>query len=112
MTDSHDFPVDLPADPDGGEGALRWTAGILTIATLALALLNAEAIAGWTHDLPPSPGTARVMTAADAWHDATGRLGFGAAHAGLHQLWKRAQASRWPGDSCCAEPQPPVKPLS
>lgn len=96
MTEDHDFPVDLPADPDGGTGALRWTSGILIATTLALAVLNASAIASWSHDLPPSPGTAKVMAIADAWQDKTARLGFDRPHAKLHKVWKRAQSSQWP----------------
>ena len=97
MTDSHDFPVDLPADPDGGAGALRWTARILTLTTAALALLNAAAIADWTHELSPSPGTAKLMAAADAWQGATARFGFDQPHAKLHHAWKHAESTRWQG---------------
>ena len=93
MTDSHDFPVDLPGDLDCGEGALRWTARLLTVTTFALALLNADAIASWTNELPPSPTTARVMAVADSWNDATARLGLNRPHAELHRLWKRAQSA-------------------
>ncbi|MCW3848864.1 hypothetical protein OF829_16630 [Sphingomonas sp. LB-2] len=95
MTDGEDFPVELSADPDGGAGALRWTVLVLAITTLALALLNAEAIANWSHELSPSPGTAHVMAAADAWKDTTVRIGADTPHARLHRAWKRAEAMRW-----------------
>lgn len=99
MTDSHDFPVDLSPDPDGGAGALRWTSGVLALTTVALALLNAGAIAGWAEELRPSPTTAKVMAAADAWKGVTARLGLDTPHARLHHSWKRAEAMRWPTPS-------------
>lgn len=99
MTDSHDFPVDLAPDPDIGAGALRWTASVLAFVTLALALLNAGAIANWSHELAPSPATAKLMAAADAWQGATARFGLDTPHAALHQGWKHAQSARWPGRS-------------
>ena len=98
MTDNHDFPTDFAAGPAGEAGALRWTSAVLALTALALAVLNAGAIAGWAEDLPASPGTARVMAAADAWQTETAQLGLDAAHAGLHSGWKRAQAMPWPAD--------------
>ena len=98
MIDSHEFPTELPADPEGGAGALRWTAGVIALTAFALALFNAEVIADWTQDLSPGPRTARVMTAADGWKAATARLGLDAPHAGLHRVWKRAEALAWRGD--------------
>ena len=98
MNDDHDFPVELTPDPDGGAGALRWTAGVLALTALALAMLNAGSIANWSHELSPSPGTAKVMAAADAWQGATVRFGLDAPHAGMHRVWKRAESMRWPGE--------------
>lgn len=97
MTDSHDFPVDIAPVPGDEAGALRWTTVTLALCTLALALLNAGAISGWTQDLPPSPRTAKLMAAADAWHDLTAAAGLDQPHAKLHHVWTRAEAAPWPG---------------
>jgi hypothetical protein len=93
-----DFPTELPGEPEGGAGALRWTCGLLAITAIALALFNADAIAAWTEDLSPGPGTARIVTAAEAWQAATARLGLGAPHTSLHHVWKRAESMHWPGE--------------
>jgi len=92
---SHDFPAEFPADPASGADALRWTIRVLVPTALALALLNAAAIVNWTRELPVSPGTAKAMTAADAWSAATAELGLDAPRKALHRAWKRAAAMRW-----------------
>ena len=55
MADEDDFPVKLTPDSDGGASALRWTSGVLALTALALALLNAGAIANWSQELAPGP---------------------------------------------------------
>lgn len=95
MSDAHDFPARLPAGSDDSAGALRWTCGVLALSTLALALLNAQAIVNWTGELPATPGTARVMVAADAWKARTADLRLDVAQEGLRRAWKRAEAVRW-----------------
>lgn len=97
MIDSRDFPTELPGDPDGGAGALRWTSGVIALAAFALALLNPDAIAIWTQELTPGPRTAPLVAAADAWKAATNRIGLDAPHAGLHRAWRDGEAARWPG---------------
>ncbi|MBO9713296.1 hypothetical protein [Sphingomonas sp.] len=99
MIDAEDFPTELPADPDGGASAMRWTTGVIGLATAALALLNAGAIASWSEDLSPSPGTAKVMTAADGWQAAMTGLRLDAPHGELHRAWKQAESARWSGDA-------------
>ena len=42
---------------------------MIVLAALILALLNAHAIRGWSYQLPPSAASARIVTAAEAWHD-------------------------------------------
>jgi hypothetical protein len=98
MTSSPDFPAEFQADRDGGGEALRWTVGVIVPTAFALALLNAEAIASWTHDLPASPRTAKLMTAADAWHARTAALALHAPRNVLHRAWKRAEATGWPAE--------------
>ena len=95
MIESHEFPTEFPADPPGAD-ALRWTIGVLAPAALGLALLNAEAIASWTHELPASPRAATAMTVADAWQARTRALGLDAPRNAFQRTWKRAQAMRWP----------------
>jgi len=96
MTDTREFPAEFPADPERDAAALRWTIGVIGPSALALALLNAAAIADWTNGLPVAPSTAKVMTAAEAWNAGTGELGLDAPRAGLHRAWQRAQAMQWP----------------
>jgi hypothetical protein len=92
---SHDFPADFPGEPEGGADPLRWTIAILVLTALALAALNAEAIANWTEELPADPRTAEALAAADAWNARTTELGLDAPQKALHRAWKRAQAVRW-----------------
>lgn len=112
MANEDDFPVKLTSDADCGAGALRWTGGVLALTTLALALLNAGAIANWSQELAPGPHTAKIMAAAETWKNATVRLGLDRPHASLHGEWKRAQSTRWPGEpvSELAEASPPRPP--
>ena len=97
MSDAREFPTQLADDPDGGAGALGWTTGVIALTAAALALFNAGSIATWAEDLDPGPATIKVVTVADAWQDATARLGLGAAHADLHRAWTRAQSAHWSG---------------
>jgi hypothetical protein len=96
MTDSDNFPARFPAEPGIGAEPLRWTVGILAPTALALAMLNAEAIANWVAELPAEPGTAKALAAADAWNARTAELGLDAPRKHLHRAWKRAEAMEWP----------------
>jgi hypothetical protein len=95
VMDSYEFPTDLPDDPDQGAGALRWTASVIALTTALLALLNAQALTGWTQELPPGPGVVKLVDAATAWEDATAQLGLGAGHARMHKTWKAMQRAQW-----------------
>jgi len=92
-----EFPVDLPG-PVGREHALRWTATIVAVATLLLALTNASAIASWGAEQTPGPRVAQLLDHADRWREATDQAGLGSARATLHRLWKKMEEARWPGD--------------
>jgi len=96
MTDH--FPADFPPDPEGTPDPLRWTTRVIALTALALALLNAAALASWIQDLPAAPSTARAMAAADAWHAGTTKLGLDAPRNQLHSAWQKAEAARWGSD--------------
>ena len=96
MTESDDFPARFADDPASGSDPLCWTIAILAPTALALALLNAEAIASWSAELPADPRTAEVLAAADAWNARTAELGLDAPRKQLHRAWRRAEALRWP----------------
>jgi hypothetical protein len=103
VRDSYEFPADLAEDAgdDSGAGALRWTASVVALTAALLALFNAQAIRGWAEELPPGPGTIRVVAAAEAWDDTTRALGLGAGHARMRKAWKHVESARW-------TPQPAV----
>ncbi len=96
MHDPYEFPADVADDAEPG-AALRWTAGVIALATLGLALLNPGAIDSWVNDLPPGPLTVRLATATDAWQAAANHVGLGAGHAGMHAAWKAAERTDWSG---------------
>ena len=90
-----DFPAEFPPDPEGTPDPLRWTSRVIALATLALALLNAAALASWIEDLPAAPSTARAIAAAEAWQAGTTQLGLDAPRTALRNAWQRAEAARW-----------------
>lgn len=94
MVEEQDFPTALADEADAAP--LRWTAGVVALTALALALFNAGAIAAWTEDLVPGPGTTRAVIAAEHWKDTTARIGLGTPYTALHHLWKRSESARWP----------------
>lgn len=93
----HDFPVDLPDATPEETGGLRWTSIVIGSATLLLFLTNAGAVSEWGAEQTPSAAMAQFGDVADGWHDFTDRTGLGAVRNGLHQLWKRLEKMRWPG---------------
>lgn len=95
LADSYEFPTDLPADANGGAGALRWTATVIALATLLLALTNAQSIRSWTEELPPGPRVLQLVAAANDWEAATADLGAGRAR--LHRVWRGMEEARWTG---------------
>jgi hypothetical protein len=103
---SHDFPVDLPDAPPPDARALRWTTMIIAVASIGLLLTNAATIAEWGAEMTPSPAVVRFVNVADRWHTVTDRTGLGAARKGVHAVWKKLEAARFPGQEPAAAPQP------
>jgi hypothetical protein len=97
MGDPHDFPTDLGDDGETPRQAMRWTASIVAMSTLGLALLNPGAIDDWVNDLPPTPLTLRLTAIADAYMESAIGTGLGAGHARLHSAWKTAERTDWAG---------------
>ena len=97
MTAMPEFPVDLPG-PSGQEHALRWTALAIGVATLSLALTNANSITTWGAEQTPGPRVAQLLDRADRWRETTDRAGLGTARAAMHRLWKKMEEAHWPGD--------------
>jgi len=102
----HDFPVDLPDAPPPDARALGWTTSIIAIAALGLLLTNAISIAEWGAEMTPSAAVVRFVNIADRWHAFTERTGLGAPRKGVHAVWKKLEAARFPGQ----EPAPEAKP--
>lgn len=97
MKGMSEFPVDLPG-PSGQEHALRWTAITIAVATLSLALTNANSITSWGAEQTPGPRVAQLLDRADRWRETTDRAGLGTARAAMHRLWKKMEEAEWPGD--------------
>lgn len=100
VRDTYEFPADLADDAgdETGAAALRWTATVVAATAGLLALFNAQAIRGWAEELPPGPGTIRVVAAAEAWEEGAARAGFGAGHARMRRAWKHVENARWSGN--------------
>ena len=94
--DPHEFPADLADDPEPSGHALSWAAGVMAIATLLLALTNAQSLDGWANDLPPSDLVAQVAGLTGGWKDRTDAAGLGKPREELHRGWKALEAARWP----------------
>ena len=97
VSDAYEFPAALPEEGDDGTAALKWTATVVALTTLGLALLNPTAISGWFDDLPPGPTTVRLATISESWAEAADRIGLGMGHAKLHAAWKTAERTDWKG---------------
>jgi hypothetical protein len=91
-------PVDLP-DPlepaAAASGGLRWTSTVIAVATLTLALLNANALRGWTYQLSPDAYSAKAVAAAESWHDAAGGIGLNRPVEAIHQRWQALKDLRF-----------------
>jgi hypothetical protein len=96
MVEDQDFPTQLGDEAFGG--TLRWATSVIALTAIALALFNASAIAAWTEDLTPGPGTTRAVVAAESWATMTARIGLGTPYAELHSMWKRLETTRWPDE--------------
>ncbi|HWW64428.1 MAG TPA: hypothetical protein VNZ43_06685 [Sphingomonadaceae bacterium] len=88
-------PVDLPDAEPIGANPLRWTSGVIAVATLFLFLFNANALSDWAAELPPNAINARIVTAAEAWESLTDEIGLGAPRAWLHARWKGAEEAKF-----------------
>lgn len=97
MHDLYEFPADFADDDEPPRATLRWTASVIVLSTIGLALLNPSAIDGWVGDLPPTPTTERLAVVTGAWADAANHIGLGASHAGMHAAWKAAERADWSG---------------
>jgi len=97
VSDAYEFPADLPDQSDDGATALKWTASVIALTTLGLALFNPTAISDWADDLPPGPTTVHVVAMSEGWAAAADRLGLAAGHARLHAAWKTAERTDWKG---------------
>ena len=93
-------PVDLPEPLPPSAHPLRWTSVVIGVAALTLVLLNADAIRGWTWQLPASPQAARAATAAEAWYEAVDGLQLNRPAAAMRSRWQALKApdSQLPGD--------------
>lgn len=97
VSDAYEFPAALADDGDDARVTLRWTARVVVLATLGLALFNPTAISGWFDDLPPGPTTVRLAAISENWAEAADRIGLGMGHATLHAAWKTAERTDWKG---------------
>lgn len=95
--DHHPSPVDLPGGPDFHGRPLRWATIAIAVATLFLGLFNATAINGWAVELAPTPLSARIVAATEAWEETTEAIGVAAPRAWLHARWKALQTARFKG---------------
>jgi len=104
--DYGESPVDLPADEadDEGyygegydrEGGLLWSTATIVIASLILLLTNAVSLSDWAEDMPPSDAQSQAAEVAANWRDTTDQIGLAAPRNALHDVWKRAEAARFP----------------
>jgi hypothetical protein len=97
MADPYEFPTDLGDDVEPPRDAMRWSATVIGLSTLGLALLNPEALDGWVNDVPPSLWTLRLSTITGAYAEGAENIGLGTAHARMHRAWKKAERADWSG---------------
>ena len=88
-------PVDLPEPLAPLPHPLRWTTIVIALATLILSLLNAHAIRGWSYQLPPNAGSARIVATAEGWHDALDGVGLNRPSEAMRGWWQSARARRF-----------------
>lgn len=92
MHDTSEFPTELPPVPGEG-GGLAWTATILGVTALLLALFNAGTLDDWVGERTPSPRVAQLAALSGRWRAETDALHLGAPRAALHAVWKRLEAA-------------------
>lgn len=103
-------PVDLPEPAVPLPGALGWTTRVIAVATLFLALFNAQAIRGWAYQLPPSPTSASLAAAAEGWYAITAAAGLDRPYALLHAWYGDVKQARFadaaqPAEANAAQPR-------
>jgi hypothetical protein len=92
-------PVDLPEPPEPLPRPLRWTSLVIALAALILAVLNAHAIRGWSYQLPPGAVSARIVVAAEGWHDRLDRIGLNRPSEAMRGWWRSARDRRFEGQA-------------
>lgn len=90
-------PVDLPEPAEPLPHPLAWTATVILVASLVLALLNAGAIRGWAYELKPTAFNQRIVAAAEGWYDLTATIGLNHPVEAMRGWWQKAQKARFDG---------------
>jgi hypothetical protein len=85
---------------------LRWTSLVIALAALSLALLNADAIRGWSYQLPPGAASARIVTAAEGWHSQLDRIGLNRPSEAMRGWWQSARDRRFDGQDSSGASNP------
>lgn len=99
MADQFDSPVDVTADtPRTAVSGLAQMAAGVGVATVALVLFNAHALAAWSGALEPGPISARIDAAAQGLAQRTAARGLDGPRAAIKQGWDRLKAADWPGN--------------
>jgi hypothetical protein len=96
-------PVDLPEPLIAPPHPLRWTSTVIAVAVLVLGLLNANAIRGWTYQLPPGPWSERAVAAAEGWYNAVDAAGLNRPVETMHSGWEAVRARQFGGPAAAAE---------
>ena len=92
-------PVDLPEPAAPLSHPLRWTNLVIALAALILAVLNAHAIRGWSYQLPPGAISARIVVAAEGWHDQLDGIGLNRPSEAMRLWWRSVRARRFEGQA-------------
>ncbi|MCW3836755.1 hypothetical protein ACFQ1E_12245 [Sphingomonas canadensis] len=99
-------PVDLPEPAVPLPHPLRWTTIVIAVATLFLALFNAQTIRSWAYQLPPSPLSASIAGAAETWFNITASVGLDRPYAALHAWYGDLKDARFGEDAKAGEGGP------
>ena len=90
-------PVDLPEPSAPLPDPLRWTSHVIVLAALILSVLNAHAIRGWSYQLPPGAVSAKIVVAAEGWHDRLDRIGLNRPSEAMRDWWRSLRDRRFEG---------------
>lgn len=104
LGDIEDDVPDLAADR-----AQRWTASVIILLAILMALFNSAAIRSWTTTLPPDWTTETLRQLSQVWTDRIAVAGLDEPRAALRNVWTRARDAGWDGQPrpATVEPQPP-----